>query len=346
MRTVAYVLVRLFLDLFQPRALLVLESTALRQQLAVFAARQPSVKTKPSERLLWILLARYWPRWHELLVIVKPETVIRWHREGFKAYWRWKSGRRRPGRPLTPHETRALIRRMARENPTWGAPRIHGELAKLGIDVSERTVARFMPRRPADPIKRLRWREFLSAHRNAIAATDFLTVPTITFRVLYVLFVIDHGRRRVLHVGVTAHPTASWIAQQLRNSFPDNVPKILILDNDAKFGNEVRRTIRSFGITEKRTSYRSPWQNGVAERWVGSVRRELLDHVIVFNERHLRGLLREYVPYYNDDRTHLGIEKDAPRNRPVSLRPHAEARIVSGPRCSGMHHRYEWQLAA
>jgi len=346
MRTMAYLLVRLLLDLVRPRASLVLENTALRQQLAVLTARRFSVKTKPPERLLWILLARYWSRWRELLVIVKPDTVLRWHREGFRAYWRWTSRTHRPGRPLTPHETRELIRRMARENPTWGAPRIHGELAKLGIDISERTVARFIPRRPADPDQRLRWRRFLATHRHALAATDFFTVPTITFRVLYVLFVIDHGRRRILHVNVTAYPTASWIAQQLRESFPDDVPRFLILDNDAKFGREVRRTIRSFGITEKRTSYRSPWQNGVAERWVGSVRRELLDHVIVFNERHLRRLLRQYVAYSSDDRTHLGIEKDVPVSRPVSPRPNASARLISRPRCGGLHHRYEWRDAA
>ncbi|MDH3283465.1 MAG: helix-turn-helix domain-containing protein, partial [Acidobacteriota bacterium] len=230
------------------------------------------METEPSDRLLRILLARSFPRWREILLIVRPETVIRWHRHGFRAYWRWKS-RRRPGRPSLPHITRELIRRMARESPTWGAPRIHGELAMLGIDVSERTVARFMPRRPADPDQRLRWKQFLATHRHAIAATDFFTVPTITFRVLYVLFVIDHGRRRVLNVNVTAHPTASWVSQQLRHAFPEDVPRWLILDNDAKLGAEVQRTIRTFGITEKRTSFRSPWQNGVAERWVGSVRR-------------------------------------------------------------------------
>lgn len=300
MRSIAYLLVRLLVDLFRPRASLLIEIAALRQQLSVLAARKPSIRTKPSERLLWILLARHCSRWREFLVIVKPETVIRWHRRSFTIYWRWRSQRRRPGRPLT-------------------------------------------PRRPTDPAKRLRWKQFLAAHRHAIAATDCLTVPTITFRVLYVLFVIDHGRRDVFHVGVTAHPTASWLAQQLRNSFPDNVPPFLILDNDAKFGNEVRRTIRSFGITEKRTSYRSPWQNGVAERWVGSVRRELLDHVIVFNERHLRRRVREYVDYYNEDRTHPGIEKDAPRNRPVSPQPHAKAQAVGRTRCGGLHGRYEWR---
>jgi transposase InsO family protein len=235
---------------------------------------------------------------------------------------------------------------MARENPTWGAPRIHGELVKLGFDVSERTVARFMPRRPSDPEQRLCWRQFLASHRHAIVAADFLTVPTVTFRVIYVFFVIGHGRRQLLHVNVTANPTAGWVAQQLRHAFPGDVPRWLILDNDSKFGDEVRRTIRTFGITEKRTSYRSPWQNGVAERWVGSVRRELLDHVIVFNERHLTRLLNEYVRYYNDDRTHLGIEKDAPKARPVTRRSSSRATVVSHSRCGGLHHRYEWQDAA
>lgn len=177
MRTIAYLLVRLMVDLFRPRASLLIENAALRQQLTVLTARKPSIRTKPFERLLWILLARHYSRWRELLVIVRPETVIRWHRRGFKAYWRLKSQRRRPGRPPTPHETRELIRRMARENPTWGAPRVHGELAKLGIDVSERTVARFMPRRSADPAKRLRWKQFLAAHRYAIAAPGRMAWP-------------------------------------------------------------------------------------------------------------------------------------------------------------------------
>ena len=346
MRTTVYLLVRFLVDPVRPRASLVLENTALRQQLTVLTARRPSVKTKPPERLLWILFARYCLRWRELLVIVKPDTVLRWHREGFRAYWRWNSRPKRSGRPLTPHETRELICRMARENPSWGAPRVHGELLMLGIDIGERTVARYMPRRPSDPKQRLRWREFLRTHRHAIAAMDLFTAPTISFRVIYVFFVIHHGRRQLLHVNITANPTASWIAQQLRESFPEDMPRFLICDNDGKFGNDVWRTFRSFGITEKRTSYRSLWQNGVAERWVGSVRRELLDHVIVVNEWHLKRLLREYVSYYNEDRTHLGIEKDAPVSRPVHRRPSHRATAGSHPRCGGLHHRYEWRDAA
>jgi transposase InsO family protein len=216
----------------------------------------------------------------------------------------------------------------------------------LRIEVSERSVARYMPRRPGSLGQRLRWKQFLAAHRHAIAATDFFTVPTITFRVLYVMFVVDHRRRRVLHLNVTAHPTASWVAQQLRNAFSEDVPRWLILDNDSKFGAEIRRTIRTSGITEKRTSFRSPWQNGVAERWVGSARRELLDHVIVVNERHLKRLLREYARYYNEDRTHLGIDKDSPAGRSVNRRPSPGTGVVGHSRCGGLHHRYEWREAA
>ena len=303
-------------------------------------------KLTNADRAFWVFLQRKWPRWREALIVVQPATVVRWHRRGFKAYWRRKSRKRRPGRPRTAREIRDLIRRMARENG-WGAPRIHGELLKLGFVVSERTISRWMPKRPAPPGSAERWKTFLRNHRDGIAATDFFVVPTATFRVLYVLFVIHHGRRRILHVAVTENPTSRWVIQQLREAFPyDEVPDYLIFDRDSKFSAEVIRTIKSMGMKPVRTSFRSPWQNGIAERWVFSARSDVLDHVIVMNMEHLRCLMADYVAYYQHDRTHLGLEKDTPIPRPVMKKPREGGTVVSLPRVGGLHQRYEWRKAA
>jgi len=270
--------------------------------------------------------------------------VVRWHHKGFRLYWRWIS-KRGPGRPRASKEVQALIRRFALENG-WGARKIHAELEKLGFAVSLATVSRYLPRRPPDQGQRQRWMTFLQNHKDAIAAMDFCIVPTVSFQRLYVWFVIDHGRRRITHFNVTTNPTAQWVTQQLRESFPDNsASHYLIYDNDSIFSNEVKDVIESFGIKSKRTAYRSPWQNGTAERWVGSCRRELLDHVIVFNEEHLRRLLREYVSYYNAERVHTRL-RDAPEGRPIEARPCSGATIVGLPRVGGLHHRYVWREAA
>jgi transposase InsO family protein len=236
---------------------------------------------------------------------------------------------------------------MACENPTWGAPRIHGELLKLGFDISERTVARYLPPiRPGRGTIRA-WGTFLQNHREVLAAMDFLTVPTATFRVLTVWFLIHHGRRKIVHFGITEHPTAPWVMQQLRESFPyDSAPSYLVFDRDSIFSQRVVSTIRAMGIEPKRTAARSPWQNGAAERWIGSCRRELLDHVVILNERHLRRLLQEYLDYYVRDRCHLGLDKDAPEMRPVQPRPIVRARVVAQRRVGGLHHRYAWREAA
>ena len=346
MRRLFSAILRAFRSVCRPRADLVIENMALRQQLAVMTTKKARPKLTNADRAFWVFLKRTWPRWREVLMVVRPETVVRWHRRGFRVYWRWKSKRRHPGRPRTDREVRQLIRRMAGENG-WGAPRIHGELLKLGFDVSERTISRWMPRRPASPGSAERWKTFLRNHRDGIAAMDFFVVPTATFRVLYVLFVIQHGRRQILHVSVTEHPTSRWVIQQLREAFPGGeVPDYLVFDRDSKFSAEVIRTIKSMGIEPMRTSYRSPWQNGVAERWVASVRQEFLNHVVVFNEEHLRRLMGEYVAYYRNDRTHLGLEKDTPIPRPVMNRPREGGTVVSLPRIGGLHHRYEWREAA
>jgi transposase InsO family protein len=240
---------------------------------------------------------------------------------------------------------RALIKRLALDN-AWGARKIRAELSKLGFTVSLATVSRYMPKRPPGRGKQQRWMTFLRNHREAITAMDFFVVPTVSFRLLYVWFVIDHERRRIIHFNVTTNPTATWVSQQLREAFPDEfAPRYLIFDNDSIFSDEVSKSIKTLGITPKRTAFRSPWQNGTAERWVGTCKRELIDHVVVLGEDHLRRLLRDYVTYYNADRVHTRLA-DAPDGRPVEVRPSFNARLAGLPRVGGLHHRYVWQEAA
>ena len=294
-------------------------------------------------------LRRVWSGWSAALTIVKPETVVAWHRAGFRLFWRMRSTCRQPGRPEISATIRQLIRRMKTENPTWGAPRIHGELLHLGLDISEPTVSRYLKRlgRNHDDNKAKRWLAFLHNHREVIAAFDFFTVPTLTFRVLYCFFVIEHARRRILHFNATAHPTSDWIVQQLREAL--SLPcrcRYILFDRDAKFGSDVLEFLKASGVEPVRTSVRSPWQNGIAERWIGSVRRELLDHVIPLNEQHLRRLGREYLEYYHDDRTHIGLEKTPPTRRLTETRPNQTSEILTLPRIGGLHHRYTWSAAA
>ena len=332
---------------FRSRYNLGLEIIALRQQVSVLHRKRSRPRLRMQDRIFWIWLRRLWPAWSNVLVIVKPGTVIAWHRAGFRLFWRLRSRTKDSGRPKVNAGLRSAIQQMTEENATWGAPRIHGELLKLGFDVSERTVSRYLRRlSPSDQARNL-WATFLRNHREVIAAMDFFTVPTATFRVLYCFFVIEHGRRKILHFNVTENPTGPWIVQQLREAFPESCPyRYAILDRDAKFDKDVTDLLVSSGIKPKPISFRSPWQNGVAERWVGSCRRDLLDHVLIFNEAHLRRLLKDYISYYHTDRTHDGLEKDRPAPRPVAPKPTESARLVSFPRVGGLHHRYAWQQAA
>jgi len=317
---------------------------ALRQQLAIYAQKRSRPRLTPLDRAFWVALSRLWPRWRSALVIVRPATVVRWHRAGFRLYWRTIS-QPGPGRPAISDEVRALICRLAAENG-WRARKVHAELGRLGLTVSLATVSRYLPRREPDHGQRERWATFLRNHKDVIAGMDFLVVPTLGFRLLYVWFAIDHGRRKILHFNVTTNPTAPWVVQQLRAAFPDDATaRYLIYDNDSIFSDEVTQAIEGFGLRPKRTAYRSPWQNGTAERWVGSVRRELLDHVIVFDEAHLHRLLREYVEYYNADRVHT-VLGDSPMGRPVENRPSGRAAIVGLPRVGSLQHRYAWRDAA
>src|SRR5215831_10184234 len=325
------------LRLFPSQRDLLLENLALRQQLRVFQRRNRRPKLAVLDKLFWVLARRFWSEWKNSLLVVTPETVVRWHRAGFRLYWSMLSKvRKRVGRGRIPNEVRDLIFRMVAENPTWGAPRIHGELLMLGFDVSERSISRWMKRAPRDPEPARRWLAFLGNHREAIAAMDFFTVPTVTFQLLYCFFIISHDRRQIVQYNVTRHPTSNWIVQQLREAFPyESAPRFLLFDHDQKYGLEVPAALRFLHITGVQTSIRSPWQNGVAERWVESCRRDLLDHIIAGNERHLKRLLSEYLLYYHEDRTHLGLSKQTPSGRGRSA---GRGCILSHPRL-GMHHR-------
>ncbi len=331
---------------FRSRSDTALEVLVLRQQVALLKRKRPRPPLNSLDRLVWSTLRHFWAGWRDVLVIVKPETVVGWHRAGFRLYWRWRS-RPRGGRPKITDEIRRLIRRMAEENASWGAPRIHGEILKLGFQISERTVARYLRRirRRGDPGKR--WLTFLQNHREVIVAFDFLAVPTITFKLLYCFFVIEHGSRRILHFNVTRHPTPEWVIQQLREAFPEAGPyRYAIFDHDSKFDADLIALLKATGLQPKRTSVQAPWQNGLAERWVGSCRREMMDHVIALNEEHLRRLLRDYVSYHHQDRIHDSLEKDAPNRRPVENKPSPYSALTSSARLGGLHHRYSWREAA
>ena len=321
--------------LFRSNGRLEAEIVVLRHQLNVLRRRMPSrARLTLIDRLIFVWLYRLRPSVLNAVVIVQPETVVRWHREGFRLYWRWKS-RARGGRPRIPSELRRLIREMSRANPLWGAPRIHGELLKLGVEVVQSTVAKYMARGHRPPNQS--WKTFLRNHAASIAAMDLLVVPTIGFRLLYVLVILGHHRRRILSFGVASHPTAEWIARQITDAFPwTESPRYLVRDRDAVYGQVVTRRLKSMGIRDRPTAPRSPWQNGYVERLIGSIRRECLDHVVVLGEAHLRHILKAYVSYYNAVRTHLSLSKDAPIHRPI----HRFGRVISVPVLGGLHHQY------
>jgi putative transposase len=336
------VILRTLLSAFRSRQALVLENAALRHQIEVLQRNCTRPGLKWRDRAFWDILSCLWPDWRKSLYIVRPETVIRWHRQGFRYYWRWKSRVRWPGRPRTPRDVRDLIRQMSQDNPLWGAPRIHGELLKLGIVISQASVSKYMVRHRKPPSQS--WRTFLSNHAHDIVSIDFFTVPTATFRVIYIFLVLDNARRKILHFNVTESPTAMWAGQQIVEAFPwDTAPRWLIRDRDRKFGDEFNRRVAALDIKQVLISRRSPWQNPYVERVIGSIRRECLDHVIIFNEQHLRRVLREYFEYYLRSRTHLGLDKDCPEPRAVE--PPDVGPIVSESVLGGLHHRYFRQAA-
>ena len=320
---------------FKSRQRLEAENAALRQQLIVLARRAPNrLQLTNTDRLVFICLYRLVPSILEALVILKPDTVVRWHRAGLRAFWRWKS-RPRGGRPKIPAEIRALVRDMSRANPLWGAPRIHGELLKLGINVAQSTVAKYMVCRRGPPSQS--WATFLRNHAPRIAAVDLFVVPTLAFKILYCLVILSHDRRQLVSFGVTAHPTADWIARQITEAFPwEPAPQYLIRDRDRSYGPVYRARDRAMGIRDRPIAPRSPWQNGHVERLIVSIRRECLDHVVVLGEAHLRRVLSAYARYHNGVRTHLALDKDAPNGRPVQL----VGAVTAVPLLGGLHHQY------
>lgn len=308
------------------------ELIALRHQVDVLRRKSPKrIKLTCWDRFLFALLYRLQPRVLGSITIVKPETVIRWHRRGFRLYWRWKS-RSKPGRPRTPKKIRELIREVSIANPLWGAPRIHGGLLKLGFDVSQATVAKYMAKGRRPPSQS--WKTFLRNHADGIAAVDLFVVPTVTFKLLFCFLILQHDRRRLVHFAVTSHPCAEWLARQIVEAFPwETTPDYLVRDRDGAYGGVFQRRLRGMGIRDRPTAPRSPWRNGLVERLIGSIRRECLDHVIVINEAHLRRCLREYADYYNRHRTHLSLAKDAPISRPVRR----VGKITPMPHLGGSH---------
>ncbi|HUE12926.1 MAG TPA: integrase core domain-containing protein [Planctomycetaceae bacterium] len=319
------------------RGRLLAENLALRHQLAVYRRTVRRPRLRQRDRILWAWLSRLWRDWPTALVVVQPETVVRWHQQGFRLYWRWKSRSAKTGRPNVERTVQELIRRMCRENPLWGAPRIQAELRLLDHDVAESTVGRYMirPRKPPSQT----WKSFLANHAHEIVALDFFVVPTATFRLLYCFLVLSHDRRRVLHFGVTAHPTSTWTAQQLVEVFPyDVAPRFVLHDRDSIYGDIFKQRVKSLGIEEVITAPRSPWQNPYVERLIGSIRRECLDHVIVFNEAHLKRTLSSYFDYYHASRPHMGLGGNSPLPRDVE--PPERGPIVAVPQVGGLHHRY------
>jgi transposase InsO family protein len=281
-------------------------------------------------------LATVWAGWRRPLVLVSPDTVLRWQRRRFREYWTKLSGQPAGGRPHVNAEIITLVRKMTAANPLWGAPRIHGELLKLGIDVAERTVSRLLPKRRSPPSQT--WRTFLTNHVRDLVSIDFFTVPTARWRVLFVLVVLAHHRRRVLHFNITEHPTAAWTAQQIVDAFPDDsAPSYLLRGRDSVYGHVFRQRLNGMGVGEVLTAPQSPWQNPYAERLIGSIRRECLNHVRVLGERHLRRILTRYFAYYHRVRTHLSLDKDAPDRRPIE-RP-ALGRVIPIREVGGLHHR-------
>ena len=325
-----------FRSLFFSRISLATEILVLRQQLLVLNRTVKRPNLRPRDRLFWVCLSRLWKDWRDALIIVKPDTVIKWHREGFRLYWRWKS--KAPiGRPTIDKEIRELIRRISSENPLWGAPRIQSELRLLGLNVTEKTVAKYRVKHAKPPSQT--WKTFLANHANQIAAVDCFTIPTINFRVLYCFIVLLHGRRKIVHFNVTTNPTAQWAAQQIIEAFPDDTsPRYLLRDRDSIYGAEFRSRVKGMQIDEVVTAPHSPFQNPYAEIVIGSIRRECLDHLIVLNEDHLRRILRSYFNYYHDSRPHQSLDRNSPI--PREIEPPSQGKIIAIPQVGGLHHRY------
>jgi transposase InsO family protein len=335
MLAILHLLVMFVADIFKSRRRLEAENLFFRHQLSIALRRAPPrLRLRGSDRALLVWMTRLWPSLIGAAQVVQPETILRWHRAGWKAFWRWKS-QKRVGRPKIDRGLRDLIQRMSKENPQWGASRIHGELLMLGFEVAQSTVSKYMVRGGTPPSQS--WKTFLLNHAQAIAAIDLCVVPTLTFERLFAFLVLGHGRRQLLWFEVTRHPTAEWLARQVTEAFPwATAPAYLVRDNDGAYGHVFRSRVRAMGIRDRPISPGSPWQNGYAERLIGTVRRECLDRMLIFGESHLRRVLASYAAYYNQARTHLALQKDVPLHRAVQR----SGVIVAIPILSGLHHQY------
>ena len=335
MRAYFQILLCILASVFKSQGRLAAENIALRHQILVLKRKHRGrIKFRGLDRVILGWLSQMGLAVVDAIIIVKPETLVRWHRLGFRAFWLWKSGSV-GGRPPVARELRTLILRMAAENPLWGAPRIHGELLKLGFELSQATVSNYIRRHPRP--RGQAWRTFIDNHRDAIAATDLFVVPTIGLKLMYGIVIVHLKRRELVWTNATLHPTAEWIAQQLTEAFPwESAPSHLIRDRDATYGAVFKRRLNAMGIRDHPTAPRSPWQNGYAERIIGSIRRECLDHTIIFGEAHLRQTLRSYANYYNRARTHLSLAKDSPIHRSVQR----QGNIIAHPHLAGLHHEY------
>jgi putative transposase len=332
------VLLAFLFTILRSRLSLQFEIVTLRHQIMVYQRSATRPRIKRGDRIFWSWIARRWPGWRDALVIVQPATVIAWQRKRFRDHWAKLSKHGRPGRPTVPKEVIDLIRKISAANVCWGSPRIVGELRKLRSDVAKSTVEKYRvrSRKPPSPT----WRSFLNNHAKDMVSIDFLVVPTVGFRMLYVLVILSHYRRQVVHFNVTAHPTAHWTGQQIVEAFPfDLAPQYLIRDRDGIYGSQFSKRVQSMDIEEILTAPRSPWQNAYVERMIGSIRRDCLDHVVVLNERHLKRILASYFNYYHRWRPHLSLKMDSPSSRLVQLP--GSGHIVQFPELGGLHHHYE-----
>jgi transposase InsO family protein len=324
------------------RAALQAENLALRHQLGVLQRSVKRAKIRPAVRVFWSILSRIWGDWKGALIFVKPDTVIRWQKKRFKEHWARLCQAGWPGRPEIPKEVRDLIRMMSKMNPTWGSPRIKGELAKIGIKVSKSTIEKYMIRapKPSSPT----WRSFLKNHSKDIVSVDFIVIPTVRFTMLYVFIFLSVDRRRVVHFNVTANPTAAWAAQQVVEAFPwDTQPKYLLRDREHIYGHRFQERVRGMGIEQVLIAPRSPWQNAYSERLNGSVRRECLDHMIVFSEAHLKRVLKGYFEYYNRYRVHQSLDMDTPEGR--EMQPPESGKVAPISHVGGLHYTLERKAA-
>lgn len=322
--------------IFRNQSTIIAENIALKHQISVLKRAIKRPKIRKRDRIFWVLFSKLWNGWRNSLFIIKPETVVKWHKLGFNLYWRLKS-RRKPGRPTIDYKIISLIHRMSCENSTWGTPHIRSELLLLGYDVAEPTIDKYMvkERKPSSQT----WRTFLKNHMHNTVAIDFFTIPTATFQIFYVFLVLRHSDRKLLHFNVTKNPTAQWTANQIVDAFPyDTAPKYLVRDRDSIYGKYFQNRVRSMNIEEVKISFKSPWQSPYCERIIGSIRRECLDHMIIVNEKHLRSILKEYSEYYNEIRPHLSLNRNSPIPRTVKTIDDGD--VVATPVLGGLHHCY------